>query len=97
MLAFLADFIVGLHLAVVLGALRRSPTPAVFAALACIPLVRADAAVVWFGDAILLLLMARDRRRTLGWIVLSGLPNLAHLHSGLVDGVFHRATDIVRI
>jgi hypothetical protein len=74
-----------LHLCVIVGALSGVWRPLhVLIPLALIPLIRSDGLHIWFGDAILLLWMSRDRPRLLRGLALSLLPFVGHL-------VFRRA------
>jgi hypothetical protein len=69
-----------LHVFVVLRIIGQRRLDLVAAlALACLPLVRSDSVVLWGADALLALLLASDRKRTLLLCAATLVPTLAHL------------------
>ena len=74
-----------LHLAVVLGAVRRRRLDwLLLLPLSLVPVVRSDGLHIWLGDALLLLWLAESRLRTLRSLALSLVPLAASLVFRLV-------------
>lgn len=74
-----------LHLWVVLGAIeRRRLDWKLLLPLALIPVVRSDGMHIWVGDALLLLWLSEDRKRTSRLLLLSVIPFAAHLAFRLI-------------
>jgi len=79
-LGFETILVTALHLIVVLRAVSSLSLDArLFFPLALIPIIRSDGMHIWLGDAVLVVWLAADRRRTLLLLALSLFPFAAHL------------------